>query len=152
MSASVDYYTYLASREWALKKEAIRERSRGICERCHQAKHEQTHHLTYERLGNERLEDLLGLCKGCHEYLSAKSANDPVQQAERLKEPPDQELIEYFRSKAATVGLHKESLDHFNEIIQHAIALANPATQTQLALIKFAVNQRFHKTFRGSNV
>jgi hypothetical protein len=74
-----DYHQYLASREWALLKNAVRERSGGICERCKQGPYQQTHHLTYERLGCERLEDLQALCWYCHEYLSAVSAFDPLQ-------------------------------------------------------------------------
>lgn len=33
--------------------------------------------MTYERLGHERLEDLLGLCEPCHEFLSGKRQRDP---------------------------------------------------------------------------
>lgn len=73
----VDYHRYMASREWALKKKAIRERARGECERCHRPM-SQVHHLSYQHLGNEPLEDLQGVCKWCHEYLSAVRDIDPV--------------------------------------------------------------------------
>jgi hypothetical protein len=73
----VDYHRHLASREWALLKIQVRERSGGLCERCG-AKQQATHHLTYERLGHERLEDLLGVCNPCHEYLSGKGELDPA--------------------------------------------------------------------------
>jgi hypothetical protein len=69
---------YLASREWALLKRQVRERAHGICERCRRAPHQQTHHLTYARLGSETLDDLLGVCRACHEFLSAVSDHDPV--------------------------------------------------------------------------
>jgi hypothetical protein len=72
-----DYKRYLASREWALKKEAVRKRSGGWCERCYVRTHESTHHLTYAHIGNEPLDDLLGVCNQCHEYLSAKRQDDP---------------------------------------------------------------------------
>lgn len=75
------YQRYLASREWALLKNAVRGRSGGTCERCHLADHQDTHHLTYERLYNERIEDLLGVCRPCHEYLSGKSDFDPASEA-----------------------------------------------------------------------
>src|SRR2546426_1847649 len=65
-----EYQKYLASREWALLKERVRERSGGICERCKSAPHQATHHLTYERVGQELLEDLLGVCEPCHEFVS----------------------------------------------------------------------------------
>lgn len=55
-----EYRVYLASREWALLKEQVRARSGGRCERCPDGAHDQTHHLTYERIGRERIEDLPG--------------------------------------------------------------------------------------------
>jgi len=73
----VNYKQYLASREWALRKRQVRERSWGRCERC-AAPQEAAHHLTYERLGNERLEDLLAVCDACHEYLSGLRPDDPA--------------------------------------------------------------------------
>lgn len=72
-----DYPRYLASREWAVLKEQVRKRSGNKCERCFAAPYQQTHHVTYERIGHERLDDLLGLCRDCHEYLSAKTETDP---------------------------------------------------------------------------
>ena len=75
----VDYHRYMASREWALKKEAVKERSGDVCERCHEAKVQSVHHLTYERLGNETTEtDLVGVCRLCHEFLSGKRDDDPA--------------------------------------------------------------------------
>ena len=73
----VDYHHYMASREWALKKRAVRERSGGECERC-QRPSKQVHHLSYQNLGHEPLTDLLDVCKWCHEYLSAVRDVDPV--------------------------------------------------------------------------
>lgn len=74
-----EYQKYLASREWALLKEAVKKRSGGLCERCKFGFYEQTHHLTYERIGNELLGDLLGICTPCHEFLSGKHSQDPAQ-------------------------------------------------------------------------
>lgn len=76
--AGFDYQTYLASREWAILKRQVKARSGGLCERCHFGKHQDTHHLTYERIGHERLEDLQGVCRDCHEYLSGVSDRDPA--------------------------------------------------------------------------
>jgi len=79
----VAYKAYLASREWAMLKEQVRKRSAGFCERCITAPYQETHHLTYERTGSERLEDLLAVCSPCHAYLSAKSNVDPCNVARR---------------------------------------------------------------------
>lgn len=72
-----EYQTYLASREWALKREAVRERSYGVCERCHFRKMDAVHHLTYARVGKEDLTDLLAICEPCHEFISGKTDVDP---------------------------------------------------------------------------
>lgn len=76
-----DYQRYLASREWAVLKEQVKERNEGWCEHCHAAKHQDTHHLTYERIGNEQLDDLMGLCRPCHEWVSGKSDKNPLRNA-----------------------------------------------------------------------
>lgn len=78
--SAFDYHAYLASREWALKREAVRVRCGNVCERCHRAPHQQTHHLTYARVGHELLEDLLGVCADCHRFLSGKTNVDPILQ------------------------------------------------------------------------
>lgn len=66
------YNTYLASQEWRWKREEVLARAGGLCEveGC-RSKAEQVHHTTYERVGNEALEDLLALCSSCHEQWHA---------------------------------------------------------------------------------
>ncbi len=71
------YQHYLASREWAVLKEAVRKRSGGTCERCLINEASQVHHQTYERIYQEPLEDLIHLCVSCHKFLSGKSDQDP---------------------------------------------------------------------------
>ena len=73
-----DYHRYLASREWALLKEEVRTRSGDTCERCEKAPYQETHHVTYERLGHEDLDDLMAVCSPCHRYLSGKTDWDPT--------------------------------------------------------------------------
>lgn len=72
------YSAYLCSREWSVLKEQVRARSGGICERCTINPMDHVHHLTYERKYREELEDLQACCKPCHEFIHAKSDNDPA--------------------------------------------------------------------------
>ncbi len=76
---SVDYQTYLASREWSLIREQVRERSRNECERCWDAPQQAVHHMTYENVGRESLDQLLAVCNPCHAWLSGKSNDDPAE-------------------------------------------------------------------------
>ena len=74
------YNAYLCSREWAVLRKGVLKRTNGLCERCHKNKISQVHHLTYNRKYNERLEDLQGLCKGCHAFTHGHSDRDPCNQ------------------------------------------------------------------------
>ena len=72
------YQAYLCSREWAEKREAIRERAGGKCERCRTLPMDAVHHLTYARKYNEDLADLQAICSACHEFTHGKSDVDPA--------------------------------------------------------------------------
>lgn len=71
------YQMYLASREWARKRDAVMRRAEGNCERCRWNKPDHVHHMTYIRKYSERPSDLRALCRGCHEFIHNKSSHDP---------------------------------------------------------------------------
>lgn len=75
---AIDYQEYLASREWRMKRKEVIELQQGICERCASRPIENVHHLTYERIGQEFVSDLMGVCRPCHEYLAAEREDDPA--------------------------------------------------------------------------
>jgi hypothetical protein len=60
---------YLQSARWRTLSRAVRMRARGKCEISLRANGEETAHLTYERIFNERMTDLLWVCKRCHREL-----------------------------------------------------------------------------------
>ena len=72
------YQTYLCSREWGLKREAVHARAHGFCERCKVHIGHAVHHKTYARKYHERLTDLELLCKGCHDFTHGRSDIDPA--------------------------------------------------------------------------
>ena len=56
--------------EWRNKALILKARAGWQCQECGRASSEMTldvHHLTYERLGHERADDLIVLCRSCHE-------------------------------------------------------------------------------------
>lgn len=63
------YRAYLKTEAWRALRAAVICRARGMCERCGKWPVVNVHHLTYERLFHERLEDLLGVCSKCHREL-----------------------------------------------------------------------------------
>jgi hypothetical protein len=80
--AGAGYGRYLRSETWAGRRAEVLERARGRCERCGEGAPVEVHHLTYERLGHERLEDLAALCavchRGAHPPRARKAAGVPV--------------------------------------------------------------------------
>jgi hypothetical protein len=78
------YLKYLNSAEWRKKREQVIERSGSICERCHHYVVAEVHHLTYDRVYHEALEDLQGLCGYCHAFLHGERADDGNAVYERL--------------------------------------------------------------------
>jgi len=61
------YVEYLASLEWAMKRQAALERAGYECQSCGDTVDLQVHHLTYDRLGEEVPADLMVVCPPCHE-------------------------------------------------------------------------------------
>ena len=78
----VKYHDYIKSDEWKAKKMACHKRDCFQCQMCGTAKNLVAHHLTYDRLGNEDLSDLITLCKDCHEKVHE---NDIKQKGEVTK-------------------------------------------------------------------
>jgi hypothetical protein len=66
MMYSVEYQTYLNSREWKLKRIQKLNSVGHQCEACGETQYLDVHHLTYTRLYRERLSDLQALCRSCH--------------------------------------------------------------------------------------
>ncbi len=60
------YRSYLNSPHWRMVRNAAMKRANYRCHKCGSKRDPNVHHKTYERLGNERDEDLEVLCFGCH--------------------------------------------------------------------------------------
>lgn len=60
------YHQYLQTAEWKVICRKVHERANGICEGCRERPSQEVHHLTYDRIFNEMLFDLVALCSPCH--------------------------------------------------------------------------------------
>lgn len=61
------YTLYLASARWkTLRSKRISE-SGFRCESCRNTEKLEAHHLTYERIFREKMDDLMTLCEYCHD-------------------------------------------------------------------------------------
>ena len=64
------YRLYLRSPKWRAKRKAVMTRDNGQCQFCG-AKAIDVHHLTYVRIFNESIYDLVAICRSCHDLLHA---------------------------------------------------------------------------------
>jgi len=60
------YAEYLRSHEWKAKKALALDCHGRKCADCGATEPLEVHHVTYKRLGREKLKDLLILCAACH--------------------------------------------------------------------------------------
>lgn len=74
----VDHATYMKSPEWAALRRRYYSKYPAKCFCCSTTKNLNLHHKTYNRLGNERLSDLVPLCEPCHKAVHELVANDMV--------------------------------------------------------------------------
>jgi hypothetical protein len=64
---TMPYAAYLWTREWRLTRRAKLEDVGHQCRMCRQRKDLHVHHLTYDHVGHEWLDELVVLCRGCHQ-------------------------------------------------------------------------------------
>lgn len=67
-----DYEGYLASDTWAKKRHTVMIRDKGLCQACLSRDATEVHHLTYERIFEEPMFDLVAICRICHAKLHRK--------------------------------------------------------------------------------
>jgi len=60
------YHAYLKTKDWFSKRIKVLKRDNFICQACLENKATQVHHLTYDRVFNEPLFDLVSVCDPCH--------------------------------------------------------------------------------------
>lgn len=60
------YNQHINSWEWKATRQLVLKRDGNQCTSCSEKTNLHVHHLTYDRFGNELLDDLLTLCENCH--------------------------------------------------------------------------------------
>ena len=75
MSAE-DKHTYMQSKEWRSIRNQVFTRDNHTCQSCGSQSSLNCHHIFYDRLGAENLEDLTTLCTTCHTALHKRLGYD----------------------------------------------------------------------------
>ena len=60
------YEQYIQSDAWRLQRQLLIAEHGAKCDLCKRTNELNVHHLNYERLGNERADDVIVLCIRCH--------------------------------------------------------------------------------------
>lgn len=74
-----EYLAYIQSPEWFEKRKCRLELDNWTCFVCELRPDDcclNAHHLTYEHIGNEPLDDLITLCIKCHEAIHKRPSYD----------------------------------------------------------------------------
>lgn len=66
------YSDYMKSPEWSERKKKYFLNHERKCRACYSKSYIEVHHKTYARLGQERDQDLVALCRRCHRSLHAE--------------------------------------------------------------------------------
>ncbi len=78
------YKLYLRSTAWLNRRRGVLNRAEGKCQLCAGTERLEVHHVTYARVGAERIEDLRCLCHVCHRGLDKAAGNwVPLDRATR---------------------------------------------------------------------
>src|SRR4051812_37738971 len=85
MNRKEEYALYMKSPQWKAKIKALAEKVGGkFCAMCLTLRSIDTHHITYARVFNERLEDLIFLCRK-HHYERHEAKNLPTPPPRKKK-------------------------------------------------------------------
>lgn len=87
-----EYHKYLQSDQWHATRRLAFAKHGTVCF-CGKIAIDM-HHLTYERVGNERLDDLLPLCRTCHDsyhFIEDRAKNCVPSPCEELVQKLTQE-------------------------------------------------------------
>lgn len=67
------YRDYLRSDAWRKTRLTALRRFGYRCHRCCSARNLDVHHLTYDRIGSEAADDLVALCRRCHQAVETRA-------------------------------------------------------------------------------
>lgn len=63
------YKRYIKSKEWQQKKNERLKKDQQVCKHCGSTRNLEVHHKTYKNFGRESIDDLITLCRDCHEKM-----------------------------------------------------------------------------------
>ena len=106
-----EYEKYLMSSDWQEKRAERFEKDGNRCVCCGAEKALQAHHITYERVGHEDIDDLVTLCADCHKTVHRIAAAYQVEAADiesrfllDIEDLTRQRTLAFRREMGETIG------------------------------------------------
>lgn len=116
----MNYAKYRTTKHWKTMRRVALEIAGHVCAICGRAEGLEVHHKTYERIGYERLADLVVLCNECHdkyhEKLPSNSTTTNSEEGQYVRSVPD-----IFERRLICTLLKMSSIDQdspFPEIVE----------------------------------
>ncbi|HEX3856974.1 MAG TPA: HNH endonuclease [Verrucomicrobiae bacterium] len=87
MTKPPEYDQYINSAQWRNISALMKRIAGNKCGHCGRSSSKlEVHHLTYERFGRERMNDLVVLCESCHEVADEKRVSERKQRGRRARD------------------------------------------------------------------
>lgn len=120
------YEDYINSSAWGRKRDAALNHHGHYCTACGRDKSLQVHHLTYKRLGDEGMDDLMPLCEPCHSFVHAAGIAYSIGQINRVDVPAA------VAKKMIENGLDASRLLYWSRSLMRCSGGVPPAMQEKL--------------------
>lgn len=125
------YQDYMQTAAWREKRSERLEMDGYCCALCGDKNDLEVHHLTYDRLGNESMEDLITVCHSCHEMLHGRKWNSGNKKSVVETDTATQWLPAY----RAVAEYIKENREHFTDATNDVWGRIDITPQGEVVLI-----------------
>jgi len=112
------YSKYLTSKKWKEKRRLVLDRDGHKCRMCPSDKNLQAHHITYDRIFNEDLNDLITLCSKCHDEIHGNNPSDHLKKLQRII---INKQADFARRELKLIGANKWFKDPYHMKNEEAI-------------------------------
>lgn len=138
MSYKERYEEYISSKEWKEKRKKVASERNFICEMCKKQVGNKfhVHHMTYKNFMNEEDEDLMLLCKECHEkihYRENDTKNDDIIISKKLLCSNEFRNLTY---SAQILYIQMKCWAHNKEKIYYSYSLAGKILKSKTTIKK----------------
>ncbi len=155
------YKDYLQTKHWRIKKDQYKKEYECKCCMCESTKNLNLHHMTYENIGHENLNDLCYLCKDCHNALHKmlgdtklssylKHFKEKKIRKKRVKQKCNCKICLHRRGKVCEIGFLLNSKTQCKYYITHNNDYNKKKAKQKMEQNKIRENKEEYTTINGT--